>query len=89
MKYNIRINKYGTKFYYINDLLHREDGPAVEFIDGEKRWYKNGEHHREDGPAIEYPNGDKCWHFNGMPYGINNKFTNKSWKSFVKTLIFS
>jgi hypothetical protein len=27
-----------------NGKLHREDGPAVEWADGEKRWYLSGEH---------------------------------------------
>ena len=25
---------------------HREDGPAVEYADGDKAWYKNGKLHR-------------------------------------------
>ena len=29
------INKYGTIFYFNdNDEYHREDGPAVEYVDG-------------------------------------------------------
>jgi len=46
-------------------LLHREDGPAVEFVNGSKYWYLNGELHRENGPAIEDANGNKEWRFNG------------------------
>ncbi len=42
----------GTKEWYQNGVLHREDGPAVENLYG-KRWYKNGKLHRENGPAIE------------------------------------
>ena len=34
-------------------LRHRKDGPAVEFISGEKQWFVNGRIHRIDGPAIE------------------------------------
>jgi hypothetical protein len=30
------------KFYYINNLLHRDDGPAVEWTDGEKWTYRDG-----------------------------------------------
>ena len=41
--------------------LHRRDGPAVEWSDGEKWWYVDGKLHRLDGPAIEWPNGSKEW----------------------------
>lgn len=41
--------------------LHREDGPAVEWVDGTKEWWFYGQCHRFDGPAIECANGDKVW----------------------------
>ena len=78
---------FGIK-YYLNDKLHRVDGPALEFNNGYKAWYKNGLRHREDGPAIENPEGFKMWYLNDICYGINNDFTTKSWKRFVKTMIF-
>ncbi len=37
-----------------NILLHREDGPAVEYASGSKYWYQNGLAHRIDGPAYMY-----------------------------------
>ena len=55
----------GTKYWYRNDQLHREDGPAIEYADGTKYWYRNGQLHREDGPAIEYADGTKWWYFRG------------------------
>ena len=55
----------GSKYWYLNDKLHREDGPAVEHSDGTKSWYLNGKRHREDGPAIECSNGTKYWLLNG------------------------
>ncbi len=55
----------GTKEWYLNDKLHREDGPAIEYVDGSKAWYRNGKLHREDGPAIEYVDGSKLWFLNG------------------------
>jgi hypothetical protein len=33
----------GTKLWYRNGGLHREDGPAVELADGTREWYRNGE----------------------------------------------
>jgi len=89
MNYNIQTNVFGDKFYYLDYLLHRLDGPAVEFSNGNKYWYKHGNLHREDGPAKEYANGDKCWYLYHICYGKNNDFSTSSWISFVKTLIFS
>jgi len=69
-------------------LLHRENNPAKEYIDGTKVWYKNGKYHREDGPAIEYPIGRKEWYLNDKCYGYNNDFTDESWKKFVNFNFF-
>jgi hypothetical protein len=55
----------GTKRWYLNGHLHREDGPAIEHDNGDKWWYLNGHLHGEDGPAIEHDNGDKFWYLNG------------------------
>ena len=89
MDYKIKINGYGDKFYYVNGILHREDGPAIECNYGDKFWYKNGKRHREEGPAVEWCDGDKEWWLKNKYYGSNNNFTNKSWIKFVKSLIFS
>ncbi len=32
----------GTRFWYLNDQLHREDGPATEWSDGTREWYLDG-----------------------------------------------
>ena len=29
----------GTKEWYLNGLCHREDGPAIEYANGDKAWY--------------------------------------------------
>jgi hypothetical protein len=54
-------------FYFIKGtkILHREGGPAAQYIDGEKEWYTNGKLHREDGPAIIRYNGSKEWYLKG------------------------
>ena len=54
--------------YYLDEkmtILHREDGPAREYADGDKFWYIDGLLHREDGPAVETANGNKRWYFKG------------------------
>ena len=59
------IDEYGDKYWYLNGLYHREDGPAIEYANGDKYWYLNDKIHRINGPAIEYSNGDKYWYLNG------------------------
>jgi hypothetical protein len=63
--YTVTVNAAKTKRWYLNDKLHREDGPAVECADGSKYWYLNDKRHREDGPAVEYADGTKHWYLNG------------------------
>ena len=36
-----RIRSNGTVFYYQNDELHREDGPAVIYSNGEVEYWQN------------------------------------------------
>ena len=66
--YYTEIDSEGNKFWYLNDKLHRVDGPAIECSNGDKHWYFNGKLHRVDGPAIEWSDGDKCWYLNGIGY---------------------
>jgi hypothetical protein len=60
----MKIDANGTKRWYLGNKLHREDGPALERVDGEKCWFLNDKRHREDGPAIECPDGEKRWYLN-------------------------
>ena len=49
----------GTIRYYLGDLHHNPEGPAVIAYDGEHNEYGiKGLRHRIDGPAIEYLDGD-------------------------------
>ena len=66
MSYTIKITALGDKLYYLNNVLHREDGPAMETANGRKYWYINGKLHRVDGPSIDCPNGTKLWFKNGL-----------------------
>ena len=62
-------DKYDKKYKHkirTNWKLHREDGPAIEWGNGDKHWYVNDKLHREDGPAIECSNGTKNWVVNGI-----------------------
>ena len=58
------------KLYTRDGVLHREDGPAVEFTsaegtydNGRKEWFKDGIRHREDGPAIGSPETDDVLYY--------------------------
>lgn len=60
------VDNGGTIWWKLPDgTLHRDDGPAIERLDGYRAWYLNGLIHREDGPAIEYSDGAKEWYLNG------------------------
>ena len=65
IEYTVMVYDDGYKAWYLNGVLHREDGPAEEWADGDKWWYLNGELHREEGPAIEGADGSKEWWLNG------------------------
>lgn len=64
----VSTDRYGSKFYCLDDMLHRLDGPAVEYAGGSKSWYQNGKLHRFDGPAIEYADDSKHWFIGGEEY---------------------
>jgi len=42
------IDDYGNKYWYLNNKWHREDGPAIEYANGDKVWYLNGEQVKEE-----------------------------------------
>ena len=74
--------KSGNKFWYLNGVRHRENGPAIEYSNGNKQWYLNDKLHREDGPAVEFIDGKKEWWINGEFISSNyiyekEKFTTK------------
>jgi hypothetical protein len=62
---DIEISDRGSKRYYCEGQLHREDGPAVERFDGTNIWYYHGKIHRDNGPAIVWYDGDCDWYYNG------------------------
>ena len=77
-------DKYGDIIYHLNGNIHRTDGPACEYANGDKQWHLNGKLHREDGPACEVANGRKYWYLNSKYYGCDDDFTNESWIRFVQ-----
>ena len=70
-KYYVTVDKEGNTRWYKDakcNILHRENGPAIEYTTGDKRWYQNGDLHRIDGAAVEYANGSKLWCKNGVSH---------------------
>lgn len=62
---NCEINKYYIALYDTSGEEHNDDGPAIEWFDGEKGWYQHGKKHRIDGPAIIEADGTQEWWIDG------------------------
>jgi hypothetical protein len=65
------ITEDGSKAWYVDDKLHRLDGPAIEGADGSKQWYVDDKLHRMDGPAYEYADGSKVWYVDGKRHRLD------------------
>ncbi len=60
------VDPNGTQSWWLNNQLHRVDGPAKIDSDGSEYWFKNDKLHREDGPAvINKFRGEQEWRING------------------------
>ena len=70
VKNGLYIDDEGNRKWYKDSKLHRDNGPAVEWVNGDRWWCKDSKLHREDGPAIEYANGNH-WRYktNGILHG--------------------
>jgi len=64
-EYTVRVYDDVTEWYQ-NGKLHRTDGPAVVYADGDKFWHQNGKLHRTDGPAVECSDGYVEYWENGI-----------------------
>jgi hypothetical protein len=86
--YGLEIDVYGNKRYYLNDLLHRDDGPACEYTNGDRFWCQHGKIHRLDGPAYESNviKGYKEWYFHNKFINCNSQ---KEFEDKIAELIFS
>ena len=45
--------------------FHRDDGPAVIWVDGTQFWYQHDQLHREDGPTVIGLTGTQFWYQHG------------------------
>lgn len=64
----IKTHQDGSKEYWVDGRLHREDGPAIDYVNGTQYWYKHGKLHREDGPAIMWWDGRQYWFLDDLEY---------------------
>jgi len=80
------ISTTGTiRYYNENDELHREGGPAVEYMSGTKVWYVNGKRHRLDGPSFEYFDNQKLWYLNDNEIPVNSQ---EEFERYLKLIVF-
>jgi hypothetical protein len=68
--YSVKIGNYAI-YWHLNGLSHRINGPAIEWINGDRDWCVNGERHRINGPAIEWINGNKEWWWFGKRHRVD------------------
>ena len=61
----------GTRGWFLNDKLHRNDGPAVVRPDGSEAWCQYGRLHREDGPAKTSADGTQSWYRRGKLHRLD------------------
>ena len=81
LKYCVKVDRYGTRRYYNGaGQLHRLEGPAVVWPNGNCEWYQNGRLHRTNGPAVVWKGGHTDWWLNGVPY------TEQAYYAQLKTL---
>jgi hypothetical protein len=85
MNDGLNVDPDGTKWWVIDNHLHREDGPAVEHSSGNKSWYINGKLHREDGPAIENTSGVIRWYYHGKLLPVK---TQEEFLIYIKLKVF-
>ena len=70
-KQEVKTDKYGTIRYSTNGKLHRIDGPAEIYANGDQFWYQNGLLYRTDGPAVIYTSGTQWWYQNNIIHRID------------------
>jgi hypothetical protein len=80
--YTVKENDEGTLFYFGDQgALHRENGPAVVFVNGCKKWYLNGKLHRLSGPAIIWASDNQS---DDEYYLFGRRFTMDQFYAIVK-----
>lgn len=76
MKYTIfntvfYIYHNGNEVWYKNNLVHRENGPAIIHNDYCEQYLYNGNLHRTDGPAMIRYDGHQAYYYHGKLHRDN------------------
>jgi hypothetical protein len=82
-----RATNGGTRVSLRDNLLHREDGPAMVRVNRTLCWYREGKLHRENGPAVARNDGKQIWYREGMRHredgpavhGVNLRKVRQVW----------
>jgi hypothetical protein len=64
--YTVTVFKGTVEWRNSQGQLHRLDGPAVEYANGDHEWCYKGRLHRLDGPAIERTSGYRAWYLHNL-----------------------
>lgn len=80
---------YNIQTFYFDGYLHRQDGPAIIWHDGEEHWFYYGYRHRTDGPAIVRKDGTVEYYLHGeiVTVKVHNDF--QAIKNLLKNLTTS
>ena len=60
-----------TVYYKDGGVIHRDDGPAIEYLHGSKEYWVEGKLHRLDGPAIELCDGGREYWVKGKRHRLD------------------
>jgi len=69
--WEIYLDPSGTRWYYCDRQLHREDGPAVVWNDGSVQYHVESKLHRLDGPAVVKADGTVSYWVNGKLHRLD------------------
>ena len=64
---SLEIGIRGSKWWWADRTLHRDNGPSIIKTSGYRAWYNYGKWHRTDGPAIIRPDGTIEYWINDQP----------------------
>ena len=72
IEYKVKVWTDGSKHWFLNGKLHREDGPAIECTDGSKCWYLNGKYltEKQFNKKIKKPCENKVVEIDGIKYKL-------------------
>lgn len=74
-----------TRWHYVNDVLHNDNGPAVIYSNGDESWFRNDKLHRLDGPAVNWASR-YTWYYHGLE--LSHISSLKEFEQWLRLKIF-